>query len=64
MTVTSNPGPAVARFPAAALHLQVSLSTVRRLVKAGRLQTVKLGNRAGGVTYVELNRFLASATAA
>lgn len=64
MTVTSNPGPAVARLPDAALHLRVSLSTVRRLVKAGRLQTVKLGDRAIGVTYVELNRFLASAAAA
>lgn len=64
MTVESNPGPAVARFPDAALHLRVSLSTLRRLVKTGRLHAVRLGPRAVGVTYAELNRFLASATAA
>lgn len=52
--------PAVARFPESALHLRVSLSTLRRLVKAGRLRTVSLGVRAVGITYAELDRFLTS----
>lgn len=52
--------PAVARFPDAAHELRVSLSTVRRLVKAGRLRTVSLGTRAVGITYAELSRFLAA----
>lgn len=52
--------PAVARLPDAAHELRVSLSTVRRLVKAGRLRTVSLGTRAVGITYAELSRFLAA----
>lgn len=50
----------MARFPDAAHELRVSLSTVRRLVKAGRLRTVSLGTRAVGITYAELSRFLAA----
>ena len=56
---TSSRPAAVARFPDSALHLGVSLSTLRRLVKAGRLKTVALGPRAVGITYAELARFLA-----
>ncbi len=52
--------PQVARIPHAAHHLCVSESTVRRLIKAGRLKAVKLGPRAVGVTYAELDRFLAA----
>lgn len=52
--------PAVARLPDAAHELRCSLSTVRRLVKAGRLRTVKLGVRCVGITYAEISRFLAA----
>lgn len=52
--------PAVARFPESARHLGVSLSTLRRLVKAGRIKSVSLGTRAVGITYDELQRFLAA----
>jgi excisionase family DNA binding protein len=50
----------VARLPDAAHELGISLSTVRRLVKAGRLKTVSLGTRAVGITYAEISRFLAA----
>lgn len=52
--------PTVARLPDAARELCISLSTVRRLVKAGRLRTVSLGSRAVGITYAEILRFLAA----
>ena len=51
--------PAVARLPDVVRELRVSMSTVRRLIKAGRLRTVSLGKRAVGVTYAEIARFLA-----
>ena len=52
--------PAVARIPDAAHELRASISTVRRLIKAGELKTVKLGPRAIGITYAEISRFLAA----
>jgi excisionase family DNA binding protein len=52
--------PLLVRLPDAAHELRCSLSTVRRLVKAGRLKTVKSGPRAIGITYAEISRFLAA----
>lgn len=58
--VSNTSRPAVARLPDAAHELGVSLSTVRRLVAAGRLKSVSLGKRAVGITYAEISRFLAA----
>lgn len=52
--------PDVARIPHAAHRLCVSESTIRRLIKAGELKTVKLGPRAVGITHAEISRFLAA----
>lgn len=58
--VSNTSRPQVARLPDTAHELHVSLSTVRRLVKAGRLKTIKLGTRCVGITYAEIERFLAT----
>ena len=58
--VSATSRPAVARIPDAAHELRCSLSTVRRLIKAGQLKPVKLGPRAIGITYAEIERFLAA----
>lgn len=55
---------AVARTIDACHYLNVSRSTLHRLVKCGKLKPVQLGTRAVGFSYAQLDAFLASATAA
>lgn len=54
------PTPAVARIPDATRYLRISRSGIYRLIRAGRLRTVHLGARSVGITYAELDRFLAT----
>ena len=54
-----SPTPAVARIPDATRYLRISRSGIYRLISAGKLRTVQLGARTVGITYAEMDRFLA-----
>lgn len=56
--------PAVARLSDAAAYLNVSIRTLHRLVAEGRLQKVRLGARARGILFRDLDAFLAAGAAA
>jgi excisionase family DNA binding protein len=53
----TNPDPAL-RLPESAKYLGLSVKTVRRHIKAGRLKAVRLGMLALGIRVSELERFL------
>ena len=58
---SSAPRAAIARTTAACAYLGLSRTTLHRLVKAGKLKPVKLGERAVGFTYADLDRFISDA---
>lgn len=60
-TKPAAPAAAVARTHDACHYLNVSRSTLLRLVKDGRIRQVQIGPRARGYAYRDLDAFLASA---
>ena len=60
----ATPAAAVARTLDACHYLNVSRSTLHRLVKDGRIRQVQIGPRARGFRYADLDAYIASATTA
>ncbi len=54
---------AVARTLDACHYLNVSRSTLYRLVRNGKLKPIHLGERAVGYSYAQLDAYIAAATA-
>ncbi len=54
--------PMVYRINVAMAHLGVSRTQIYRLVKAGKLDLVKLGPKSSGITSESVRRFVDSAT--
>ncbi len=52
--------PAIEKVPAAARRMSVSVSQVYREVRAGRLQLVKLGERASGIDAAAVDAWIQS----
>lgn len=63
-TKPATPAAAVARTLDACHYLNVSRSTLLRMVKDGRIHQVQIGPRARGYAYRDLDAYIASATAA
>jgi excisionase family DNA binding protein len=63
-TKPAAPAAAVARTLDACHYLNISRSTLLRMVKDGRIRQAQIGARARGYLYSDLDAFLASATAA
>ena len=59
----TQPAAAVARTLDACHYLNVSRSTLHRLVKDGRIRQVQIGVRAVGYRYTDLDAFLTAAAA-
>lgn len=56
--------PAIEKVPAAARRMGVSVSQVYREVRAGRLQLVKLGERASGLSVAAVDSWITAKIAA
>ncbi len=54
--------PIIYRINVAMAHLGVSRTQIYRLVKAGKLDLVKLGPKSSGITSESVRRFVSSAT--
>ncbi len=54
--------PMIYRINVAMAHLGVSRTQIYRLVKAGKLDLVKLGPKSSGITSESVRRFVDSAT--
>ncbi len=53
----------VIRLYQAPEKLNLSASTIRRLIKEGKLSTIKLSSRATGILQSEIDRYLAEISA-
>jgi excisionase family DNA binding protein len=58
MDGTTQAEPRIVRFDKAAVMLGVSLSTVRRLIAAGRLKKVSVSARGVGIPFESIHRML------